>query len=133
MAEEGADPQSGLQVTTGPQPSRKRSRKLAIPDVLPAEYLDSSSDEEEEEEANDVNVALPKTKKRKVSKIEKDLTRQAKGPRDEIVGTTLYRIAGKTDDRLAPKASKHAAGVKGALLTRNRQPVKGRSGFFTKK
>lgn len=72
-------------------------------------------------------------KRRKVATVERKLTRLDRAPRDERVGSTVYRVAKKTDERLAPKSKKQTKNIKTLLLKRNRAPaVKPRSGFFKK-
>lgn len=109
---------------------RKRQEKLNIPNLLPAEFLTDSSSEDEEDDASTSHV--PRSKKRKVSSIENKLTRLDKAPRDERIGATVYRVAKKTDERMAPKLKKHSRNIKEDLLKRNRSAVKSRSGFFAK-
>ena len=115
---------NGREFTTG----KKRANKMSIPDLLPDEYLtDPSSDEEENDTAS---ATERKPKRRRVAVVERNLTRLDRGPRDEQLGSTLYRVTKKTDDRLAPKLSKHAKSSKDVLLKRNRTAVKPRGGFF---
>ncbi|KAF7548136.1 hypothetical protein G7046_g8781 [Stylonectria norvegica] len=109
---------------------KRRTDKVEIPNLLPAEFLtDSSSDDEDEDE----DISAPaRPKKRKISTIESTLSRQDRGPRDTRVGSTVYRVAKKVDERLAPKLRKHARSSKELLLKRNRSSVTTRSGFFVK-
>ncbi|KAG6024939.1 hypothetical protein E4U41_001653 [Claviceps citrina] len=113
---------------------RKRAERLRVADVLPAEFLaDSSSedDDDDDEEDDEDGVAGAARRGRTVPSVEKRLARQARAPRDEVIGTTVYRIAGDVDARMAPKVKKQAQGAKHALLRRGRQPIKGGSaGFF---
>lgn len=62
--------------------------------------------------------------------VEKQLARVDRGPRDEIVGSTAYRVAKKADERLAPKSKKFAQSSKDVLRRRNRTAVAARGGFF---
>lgn len=71
-------------------------------------------------------------RKRRVATVERSLARQDRGPKDERVGSTVYRVAKKTDERMAPKLKKHAKSSKDLLLKRNRGATKQRSGFFVK-
>ncbi|EHK47966.1 hypothetical protein TRIATDRAFT_316106 [Trichoderma atroviride IMI 206040] len=108
---------------------RKRVQKSDIPAVLPAEFLEDSSSEDEDEDAAD---AASGPKRRKVSGVEKRLTRLDAGPKDEVVNSTVYRVAKKTDERMAPKLKKHTRSSKDLLLKRNRPAAKSGTGFFKK-
>ncbi|TWU76695.1 hypothetical protein ED733_001563 [Metarhizium rileyi] len=110
---------------------RKRFEKLVIPSVLPAEFLtDSESDDEDSDMESSPGANRPR--KRTVSAIEKRMSREGKGPRDETIGSTMYRVSKAVDTRLAPKARKHSRSSRDLLLKRGRAPVTGRSGFFKK-
>ncbi|RFU72556.1 hypothetical protein TARUN_9699 [Trichoderma arundinaceum] len=109
---------------------RKRAEKSNRRTFLPAEFLTDSSSEDEAEDATG-SAAAPK--RRKVSGVEKRLTRLDAGPKDEVVKSTVYRVAKKTDERLAPKAKKYSKASKDLLLKRNRPAVKSGSGFLTRK
>jgi U3 small nucleolar RNA-associated protein 16 len=109
---------------------RRRTGKAQIPNILPAEFLDSSSEDEDED---DSELVPARPKKRKVTTIEKTLARQDRGPRDERVGSTVYRVAKKADERMAPKLQKHAKTSKDLLLKRNRSAAQSRSGFLVGK
>lgn len=113
-----------------PKPTgRVRHEKIQLPSILPAEFLTDSSSEDEDDSASVTHQSKPK--RRKVSSIEKGLSRQERGPRDLTVGSTVYRVAKKVDERMAPKMKKQAKNRKDALLQRGRVPVKSRtSGFF---
>lgn len=104
--------------------------KIHVPDVLPAEFLTDSSSEDEDEE---LGVSEARSKKRKITSIDKKLSRQDRAPRDARVGSTVYRVAKKTDERMTPKATKYGKSTKDLLLHRNRSAAKPRSGFFTRK
>ncbi|KAL7923900.1 hypothetical protein ACQKWADRAFT_288193 [Trichoderma austrokoningii] len=108
---------------------RKRVQKANIPAVLPAEFLEDSSSEDEDDDAAD---AASGPKRRKVSGVEKRLTRLDAGPKDEVVNSTVYRVAKKTDERMAPKLKKHTKSSKDLLLKRNRPAVRSGTGFFKK-
>jgi hypothetical protein len=109
---------------------RKRAEKSHIPAVLPAEFLTDSSSEDEDEDSTDIATG---PKRRKVSGVEKRLTRLDAGPKDEVVKSTVYRVAKKTDERLAPKLKKHSKASKDLLLKRNRPAAKSGSGFLKRK
>ncbi|CAG9971967.1 unnamed protein product [Clonostachys byssicola] len=110
---------------------RIRGDKIQIPAILPDEFLTDSSSDEEEDHRHDLEVAMG-PKRRKVASVERTLTRLDRGPRDETVGSTVYRVASKNDQRLAPKAKKYTKSAKDVLLRRNRTAVPSRGGFFKK-
>ncbi|KAL6802004.1 hypothetical protein J3E68DRAFT_394964 [Trichoderma sp. SZMC 28012] len=133
-AEEAAKPQNdqpeGRQTKSDAR-TRKRTEKSQIPTVLPAEFLTDSSSEDEDDDAAEV-AAGPK--RRKVAGVEKRLTRLDAGPKDEVVKSTVYRVAKKTDERMAPKLKKHTKSSKELLLKRNRPAAaKSGTGFFKRK
>jgi U3 small nucleolar RNA-associated protein 16 len=108
---------------------RKRMDRIQLPEVLPAEFLtdDSSAEEDGEDEAAG-GLGGP-IKRRKVSTVEKHMSRQNRTPRDLAVGTTVYRVAKKVDERLAPKAKKFSTGSRESLLKRNRVATSSKGGF----
>ncbi|PNY29894.1 Uncharacterized protein TCAP_00189 [Tolypocladium capitatum] len=112
---------------------RKRTDKVQVPNLLPVEFLTDSSSEDDEGGGHADQAGSSRPKRRNVSAVERRLSRQDRGPRDERVGSTVYRVAKAADERLAPKAKKHSKGSKNVLLKRNRTGVKPRAGFFTKK
>ncbi|CAJ0553655.1 Ff.00g121670.m01.CDS01 [Fusarium sp. VM40] len=108
----------------------QRSRTERAPNLLPAEFLTDSSSEDEEDQDNDRMDERPR--KRRVATVERSLARQDRGPRDELVGSTVYRVAKTADERMTPKLKKHTKSSKDLLLKRNRGAAKPRSGFFVK-
>ncbi|KAM0559543.1 hypothetical protein ACHAPJ_004066 [Fusarium lateritium] len=108
----------------------QQRRTEKAPNLLPAEFLTDSSSEDEGGEVEDEAEERPR--KRRVATVERSLARQDRGPRDERVGSTVYRVAKKADERMAPKLKKHAKSSRDLLLKRNRGAVKQRSGFFVK-
>ncbi|KAI5465715.1 hypothetical protein BGZ63DRAFT_374339 [Mariannaea sp. PMI_226] len=102
---------------------RRRTDKIKVPDLLPAEFLEDPSSEDEDENSNAV---VARAKKRKIADIEKSLASESRGPRDERVGSTVYRVAKKADERMAPKTSKQSKNSKDLLLKRNRTAVAAR-------
>jgi hypothetical protein len=110
---------------------RVRGDKIQIPAILPDEFLTDSSSDEEDDHRHDLELASG-PKRRKVASVERSLTRLDRGPRDETVGSTVYRVASKNDQRLAPKAKKYTKSAKDVLLRRNRTAVPSRGGFFKK-
>ena len=111
------------------QPLIHRSKAEKAVNLLPAEFLTDSS-EDEADEIDDQPEERPR--KRRVATVERSLARQERGPRDERVGSTVYRVAKKTDERMAPKLKKHAKSSKDILLKRNRSVTKQRPGFFVR-
>ncbi|KAF5536323.1 u3 snorna associated [Fusarium napiforme] len=117
-------------VEEGPAQSLiQRSKAENAVNLLPAEFLADSS-EDEADEIDDQPEERPR--KRRVATVERSLARQERGPRDERVGSTVYRVAKRTDERMAPKLKKHAKSSKDILLKRNRSVTKQRSGFFVR-
>lgn len=112
-----------------PVNGRKRMDRMHIPSVLPAEFLTDSSSESEDG-GDDAATLAAGPKRRKVATVERQLTRLDRGPKDERVGSTLYRVAKKTDDRLAPKSKKYAQSTRASLQSRNRTPTASRGGFL---
>ncbi|GAB0132652.1 hypothetical protein EsDP_00001081 [Epichloe bromicola] len=135
QASERKDANPDDDVPSLPAPGRKRAERTAIPDVLPAEFLtDSSSEEDEEDASRDQGDASGSTRRgRSIPSIEKRLARQGRGPRDEAIGSTVYRVSRDLDARLAPKVRKYARSSKHALLKRGREPVKGAGSSFFRK
>ncbi|CAH0049280.1 unnamed protein product [Clonostachys solani] len=115
----------------GVSSGRIRGDKIRIPAVLPDKFLTDSSSDEEDAHQLDLELASG-PKRRKVASVERNLTRLDRGPRDETVGSTVYRVASKNDQRLAPKAKKYTKSAKDVLLRRNRTAVASRGGFFKK-
>lgn len=113
--------------------SKRQRRTQKLPDVLPAEFLTDSSEDEDDE------TTLKKIVKRP-QKITFDtavqiLSADGRPPRDEVVGSTRYRVlAQQSDQRLAPKANKDSRKKKDALLRRGRTRVaqNKKRGFFVK-
>ncbi|RSM15577.1 hypothetical protein CEP52_000592 [Fusarium oligoseptatum] len=114
-----------------PTESAVQKRQPAkMPNLLPEEFLTDSSSEDEGAGEDDQAVARPR--KRRVTAVERTLARQNRGPKDERVGSTVYRVAKKVDESMAPKLRKHARSSKELLLKRNRSAAKPRSGFLVK-
>ncbi|KXH53742.1 major facilitator superfamily transporter [Colletotrichum salicis] len=93
-----------------------RRKRLDLPLELPAEFLETDSEEDGESE-DGAGDRKPR-KARKLETAEAQLLREARAPRDEVVGTTVFRTVKKEDERLAPKAQKYSVNAKKALLTR---------------
>ncbi|KAI0834830.1 hypothetical protein F5Y06DRAFT_277995 [Hypoxylon sp. FL0890] len=113
-------------VTTG----RRRAQKFNLPTVLPAEFLTDSSEDEDEDE-----TAL----KRVVKKPKKiNFETEGKRPRDQVVGSTRYRVlADQGDQKLAPRIRKQARATKESLLKRRRSGAVAsagmKKGFFVRR
>ncbi|KAK0378832.1 hypothetical protein CLIM01_03803 [Colletotrichum limetticola] len=105
-----------------------RRKRLDLPSELPAEFLESDSEDDGETE-DGAGDRKPR-KARKLETAEAQLLREARAPRDEVVGTTVFRTVKKEDERLAPKAQKYSVNAKKALLARGRAAVKARRGFL---
>lgn len=137
LTSQGEGKQQPLAKPAEPSTSRARNRadRSSIPAVLPAEFLTDSSSEDDEEDGEDgaAAAAAAGPKRRKVSGVEKRLTRLDAGPKDEVVKSTVYRVEKKMDQRLAPKVKKHSKASKELLLKRNRAAVTSGSGFLKRK
>lgn len=103
---------------------RRRNDKVQVPNLLPAEFLTDSSSEDEDDKPS--GLGAPRSKKRKLAIIEKDLGLESRGPRDQRVGSTVYRVARKVDERTAPKLSKQSVNIRDGLLKRGRAAVPAR-------
>ncbi|CCF46606.1 hypothetical protein CH063_15308 [Colletotrichum higginsianum] len=120
--EEEEETEAAQAETTG----RRRLNKLDLPSELPAEYLESDS----EDESGGGETDRKPRKARKLHTAEAQIARESRGPKDEVVGTTVFRVVKKEDERLAPRAQKSSVNAKKALLARGRAPVKARKGFL---
>ncbi|KAM0334369.1 hypothetical protein ACHAQA_001395 [Verticillium albo-atrum] len=106
---------------------KKRASTAAVPALLPAEFLDSDDSDADDEPQADADAAAA-VRPRKSRKIALD-----KAPRDEVVGSTVYRVAAaKQDVRLAPRGGKASVNAKRALLVRGRTGKAASKGFFVK-
>ncbi|KAI0115792.1 hypothetical protein GGR51DRAFT_502129 [Nemania sp. FL0031] len=112
-------------------PTSKRQRRTRdLPDTLPAEFLTDSSEDEDEAELKKM------VKRPKKINFETALGAEGKRPRDEVVGSTRYRVlADQGDQRFAPKANKTSRRVREDLLRRGRTRVElnKKRGFFVKR
>jgi U3 small nucleolar RNA-associated protein 16 len=107
-----------------------RKRKLEVPDLLPPEFLES--DDEEDLAPTPKSAQAVRPKKIKFADLEKQLAREARPPRDERVGSTVYRVvAAQEDKRMAPKMDKSTRNLKESMLARKRIPQK-KGGFLVK-
>jgi U3 small nucleolar RNA-associated protein 16 len=105
------------------------SSKRALPNVLPAEYL-------EETEPQDL-LPFDQFPIKKAKKTKFHLSAE-KEPRDRRIGSTTYRVTKMSSTNLAPKSSSHARNTKeswlqgrsGKNLGTNRTPFA--KGFFKK-
>lgn len=95
-----------------------------MPKLLPLDLLESDDEDDESHEDN----SGANNKRRKVDQVAA-LLRGPKLPRDQRVGSTVYRVEVKRgSEKLAPKAKKQSINAKEALLKRNRTPQR-RPGF----
>ncbi|KAI0443849.1 hypothetical protein F4803DRAFT_513758 [Xylaria telfairii] len=127
-SEEGVE-EEGRNITSKRQ---RRTRKL--PDMLPDEFLTDSSEDEDDKTALKKMVKRPQ--KVTFETAMQVLGAEGKAPRDEIVGSTRYRVlVEQGDPRLAPKADKRSRRTKENLLRRGRAPVElnKKRGFFVKR
>lgn len=112
-----------------PEPEAQRKRKFEIPHVLPLELLESDDEEES------MPAALAEERRPKKIKFDamERLSREDRTPRDQRVGSTVYRVlTNKTDGILAPKAHKQTSNQKQQMLLRRRAPRR-KGGFFVKR
>lgn len=125
--EEDGEPQEPTAEKLAGGGGRQRVDKSNIPDLLPAELLESDDEDAEAEEAEVVR----KPKKIKLDTTERMLERHGKAPGDRAVGSTMYRVTKKQDDpRLAAKA--RPGNTKKNLLE-SRRAQAGLSGGMRKK
>lgn len=105
-----------------------RTRKSEIPDLLPPEFLDS--DDEDEAAAAPRTTQTDRPKRIKFEELEEQSALEFKPPRDERIGSTVYRVlASKGDARLAPRKSKASHSMKQHLLVR-KKTVQRKTGFL---
>ncbi|KAI1268592.1 hypothetical protein F5Y18DRAFT_235607 [Xylariaceae sp. FL1019] len=119
----------------GPDVTKRRRIGGKLPDMLPAELLTDSSEDEEEDGAL-IKKVVKKPQKKTFETATQALSLEGKRPRDQVVGSTRYRVlAEQSDQRLAPKANKQSLRAKQDLLRRNRQgvTVNKKKGFFVKR
>ncbi|KAK0673850.1 hypothetical protein QBC41DRAFT_103456 [Cercophora samala] len=110
-----ADSDAELEEPT-PAPAEKRKRE--VPKLLPLDLLESDDEEDDSPEYD----SAANNKRRKVNGVA-TLLREPKLPRDQRVGSTVYRVEVKRgSEKLAPKAKKASINAKEALLRRGRTP-----------
>ncbi|KAK4115044.1 hypothetical protein N656DRAFT_703977 [Canariomyces notabilis] len=106
-------------------------RKRSLPKLLPLELLES--DDEDDISQRPSPALNGKHKRMKLGGPEQSLLREPRLPRDQRVGSTVFRVvAGNGNATLAPKARQQARNLKETLLRRDRVP-QARGGFFVKK
>ncbi|KAI8625229.1 hypothetical protein F5Y19DRAFT_450735 [Xylariaceae sp. FL1651] len=114
--------------------AKRQRRSENLPNMLPAEFLTDSSEDEGDEAALKKMVKRPQ--KITFETAMQVLDVEGKRPRDEVVGSTRYRVlAEQGDQRLAPKANKQSRRIKEDLLRRGRigvMPNK-KKGFFVRR
>ncbi|KAL2017674.1 hypothetical protein VTK56DRAFT_1834 [Thermocarpiscus australiensis] len=128
MEAEEADGASPGSREPTPEPADKRKRE--VPKLLPLELLES---DDEDDSLQRTSSASGQYKRRKLGAPEQSLLREPRLPRDQRMGSTVYRVvAGGGDAKLAPKVMKQSLNLKETLLRRDRV-AKPRGGFFVKK
>ncbi|KAF4914530.1 hypothetical protein CGCVW01_v010589 [Colletotrichum viniferum] len=120
-AEDLADAEQA-DVAASKKPTRRR---LDLPAELPAEFLESDSEDDGEDGAE----GQPR-KARKLNTAKAQISREGRGPKDEVVGSTVFRVVKQEDQRLAPKSHKYSIGTKKAMLARGRTAVGVKRGFL---
>ncbi|KAI1213432.1 uncharacterized protein F4807DRAFT_411034 [Annulohypoxylon truncatum] len=131
--ERGSSEDNGVaEVETAVTAGRRRAQKFNLPTVLPAEFLTDSSSEDEDVDESAMRVV------KKPKKI--NFEAEAKRPRDQIVGSTRYRVLNEQgDQKLAPRIQKNARASKESLLKRKRTGMVagvgagGKKGFFVRR
>lgn len=130
---EDADADDVAEVEKATTSGRRRAEKVKLPSILPAEFLTDSESGDEDERALRV---IAKPKKIKFEEAVQTLGNEGRAPRDQIVGSTAYRVMAEQGNlSLAPKAHKNAKNVKEMLMRRRRvgvAPAKAK-GFFRRK
>ncbi|KAK1835212.1 hypothetical protein QBC39DRAFT_250921 [Podospora conica] len=105
-------------------------RKREIPKLLPLELLGSDDDASDDDQAGDKSAKRHK----KLPRNGAAWIAEPKGPRDQKVGSTVYRVVDKRGDGgLAPKAKAEAVNLKIALMNRGRKTARPNKGFFVKR
>ncbi|KAI0166371.1 hypothetical protein GGR57DRAFT_496637 [Xylariaceae sp. FL1272] len=133
ISEDESDGEQEQEQETSANKRRRISGKL--PDMLPEELLTDSS-EGEDDDMTLVKKVAKKPQKTTFESAMQVLSTEGKRPRDEVVGSTRYRVlAEQSDQRLAPKANKQSLRAKQDLLRRHRQGVtmNKKKGFFVKR
>jgi U3 small nucleolar RNA-associated protein 16 len=103
----------------------RAERTWDTPSLLPPELLESDDDEEEAP-----SVRTPK--RTRLDAVERMSRQERRLPRDEQVGSTVYRVVAESGDKsLAPKAQRESLYIKERLLARHRVPERA-SGFFAR-
>ncbi|KAI0127315.1 hypothetical protein BJ170DRAFT_683163 [Xylariales sp. AK1849] len=112
---------------------RRRAEKYKLPDVLPPEFLTDSESEHEDERALGL---VKKPRKINFESAVQTLAKAGKAPRDQIVGSTAYRVmANQGDPKLAPRNDNNSKVMKEMYMHRRRvgvTPAKTK-GFFKRK
>lgn len=106
-----------------------------MPSVLPAEFLESDSEDGEDMTDDDERDRERRAnKKMKFTTVEKQIAhRENRQPQDQVVGSTVYRVLKKAgNERLAPKSHKQSRNERDKLLARRRVVITQKKGFFVK-
>lgn len=115
---------------------RPRRTQQPLPDMLPDEFLTDSSEDDDEDDETALKKMVKRPQKITFETAVRVLGAEGKAPRDEVVGSTRYRVlAGQGDARLAAKANRDSRRTKEALLRRGRPRAEMamKRGFFVKK
>lgn len=106
-------------------------RKKEVVKLLPLELLESDDEDDGGQGPN--SGVEGRQKRRRLGAVEQSLLREPRLPRDQRVGSTVFRVvAGNGNPKLAPKVRKQALSLKEMLLRRDRI-AKPRGGFYVKK
>ncbi|KAK4455858.1 hypothetical protein QBC34DRAFT_388130 [Podospora aff. communis PSN243] len=113
--------------TRSPRPLFPEKRKREVPKLLPLELLESDDEDEANHSDSSASKGAPKRKKLVTGWVP-----EAKGTRDQKVGSTVFRVVDNPGDKkLAPKAKKAAVHMREVLLKRAKAPH-AKKGFFVK-
>ncbi|KAK0722516.1 hypothetical protein B0T26DRAFT_702991 [Lasiosphaeria miniovina] len=120
------------EVDSKPQDSASSEKwKRALPNLLPLELLESDDEDDSPQRPNSAVDSKPKRRKLGAA-AERKLAYGAKAPRDQKVGSTVFRVvANRGDESLAPRLKKVTMHVKEQLLKRHRVP-QAKGGSFVK-
>ena len=127
-----------------------RHGRLVVPDVLPAEFLtDSDSDSDSgkpsrKKTSSAQQLPLWHQRPKKITfdedeaaarkRIDRVEARAAKGPHNERVGATVFKVVKRLEDpRAPPKAGRGGLASRLDLLARRRLPQHAKQAFFAKR
>lgn len=116
-------------------PTRKRLDKRSLPAVLPDDFLELASLDGSDGEGGSADGEERRQRRAKFNTVAKQVAKAEarRGPADQRVGSTVYRVMRKQgDERLAPGAGRHSRNAKAAMMGRGRPAAK-KAGFVVKK